>query len=170
MSAASLEKPQKAGGAFPSMMRAAGTLHTERLRMEKTLTTADFPPTWVHLGMALDPLDCARGFQKAVNILGVDRVRSICDMLMRFDTHPAGLLIDSIVLSWRSPAPILPAVHLFKQLTPAALLSVLGAIAMAGDGKTFNNALLDALAPSVRALAGLPSVDQVKDAQAAIAP
>ena len=138
--------------------------------MDETLTTDAFPPTWVHVAMAIDPLDCARGFQKAVNILGVDRVRNISEMLMRFDGHPAGLLIDSIVMSWRSAAPILPAVHLFKQLTPAALLSVMAAVAMSGDGRTFNSAVLEAITPSVRALAGLPSVDQVKDAQAAIAP
>lgn len=130
------------------------------------MTVLTFPRSAEYLGGALDPSNPIAGLTKAVAIVGEARVRSIAETLLSYN----GVLLDRVlsVLSatWYTDQPMRPAIDHLRELGSDAVVRAMAASLFARvDGGGFNLNALDAIAPGVRALSGLPTRTEIDKAR-----
>ncbi|MDP2821373.1 MAG: hypothetical protein Q8O52_01655 [Sulfuritalea sp.] len=132
------------------------------------MTTISFPACAIYVGRAVDPSDSTAGLGKAVAAVGEARVRVIVERLADYDGRRLDDVVGELASGWHSSAPMIPALKVLREAGPLTAMAAVAARLLAGkDGNTFSLNGLNALAPAVRALAGLPSVAEVDAAMAA---
>ena len=120
------------------------------------------------IGEAINPADPSAGLSAAVGTLGERKVRQVAERLLSYQGRPLNEALGALSAMWYSTHPVGPSIEHLRALGSDAILRALAARCIAQTGhREFHVGVMDAMAPGLRTLSGLPSATDIAKVTAA---